>query len=193
VRELSRLNIGSRPSSRPEADAGLDGLRAIPWVFGWTQTRQIVPGWFGLGTGIAAARDAGHGDLLREMARDWWFMRSLLSNVEMTLAKTDLTIARRYVDTLVAPHHRHPLEVIEREHALTREMVDWVTDGRGPLDEHPILRRTLAVRDRYLHPMHALQVELMARARDADEPHPGTDRALLLTIDGIAAGLRNTG
>ena len=193
VRELSRLNIGSRPSSRPEANAGLDGLRAIPWVFGWTQTRQIVPGWFGLGTGIATARDAGHGDLLREMAREWWFMRALLSNVEMTLAKTDLTIARRYVDALVPEEHRSPLGLIEEELDRTRDALEWVTEGDGPLREHPILRRTLAVRDRYLHPMHALQVELMVRSREADEPDPGTDRALLLTIDGIAAGLRNTG
>jgi phosphoenolpyruvate carboxylase len=193
VRELSRLNIGSRPSSRPEADAGLDGLRAIPWVFGWTQTRQIVPGWFGVGTGIAAAREAGHEELLREMAREWWFMRALLSNVEMTLAKTDLAIARRYVDALVPDEHRHLLSLIKEELGRTREQLDWVTEGQGPLREHPILRRTLAVRDRYLHPMHALQVELMVRARDADEPDPGTDRALLLTIDGIAAGLRNTG
>ena len=162
-------------------------------MFGWTQSRQIVPGWFGLGTGIAAARDAGHGDTLREMAREWWFMRALLSNVEMTLAKTDLTIARRYVDTLVPAGHRHLLGVIEEELASTREQLAWVTEGRGPLQEHPVLQRTLVVRDRYLHPLHALQVELLARTRESDEPDPSTSRALLLTINGIAAGLRNTG
>ncbi|QGG94305.1 phosphoenolpyruvate carboxylase [Actinomarinicola tropica] len=193
VQELGRLNIGSRPASRPEANAGLDALRAIPWVFGWTQSRQIVPGWFGVGTGLAAARDAGHGDRLRQMARDWWFLRALLSNVEMTLAKTDLGIARRYVEALVPTEHRHLLDVIEDEHARTVEQLAWVTEGRGPLSEHPVLQRTLDVRDRYLHPMHALQVELLSRTRRTTETDPVTDRALLLTIDGIAAGLRNTG
>ena len=193
VQELSRLNIGSRPSSRPESGAGLEGLRAIPWVFGWTQSRQIVPGWFGVGTGLEAARAAGHGDRLREMAREWWFMRSLLSNVEMTLAKTDLAIARRYVDTLVPVEHRRLLGVIEDELIRTHDQLEWVTEGEGPLRDNPVLRRTLGVRDRYLHPMHALQVELLARSRAAAESDPSTDRALLLTINGIAAGLRNTG
>jgi phosphoenolpyruvate carboxylase len=193
VQELARLNIGSRPATRPEEGAGLGGLRAIPWVFGWTQSRQIVPGWFGLGSGIAAAREAGHGDTLHAMASDWWFMRTLLSNVEMALAKTDLGIARRYVDTLVDSEHRHLFDRIEAELATTREQLAWLTGGGRHLTDQPILRRTLAVRDRYLHPLHAMQVELLARVRSADEPDPDTERALLLTINAIAAGLRNTG
>jgi phosphoenolpyruvate carboxylase len=193
VQELARLNIGSRPASRPEEGAGLPGLRAIPWVFGWTQSRQILPGWFGLGTGVQAAIDAGHRDLLRQMAGEWWFARTLLSNIEMALAKTDLRIARRYVDALVPSEHQHLLGLIEDELSLTRQHLAWMAGGEGRLHDQPILRRTLAVRDRYLHPIHAMQVELLTRVRTADEPDPDTERALLLTINAIAAGLRNTG
>ncbi|MCC5950942.1 MAG: phosphoenolpyruvate carboxylase [Acidimicrobiia bacterium] len=196
VQELARLNIGSRPASRPEAGAGLDGLRAIPWVFGWTQSRQIVPGWFGLGSGIAAARAAGLDDLLVEMAREWWFLRALVSNVEMAMAKTDLTIARRYVDALVPPEHRRLLDVIEAEAARTREALAFLTGRHELLADDPVLRHTIAVRDRYLHPLHALQIELLGRVRTESaegRQDSSADRALLLTINGIAAGLRNTG
>lgn len=193
VRELAALHLGSRPASRPEADGGLAGLRAIPWVFGWTQSRQIVPGWFGLGRGLEVARAAGHGETLREMSRDWWFLRTLLSNVEMTLEKTDLDVARRYVDALVEPEHRGLFDQIADEHARTREQLAWISGGRGPLADHPILRRTLEVRDRYLRPLHALQVELLGRARSGAGTGQDAERALLLTINGIAAGLRNTG
>ncbi len=97
------------------------------------------------------------------------------------------------MEALVPSEHRHLLGVLEEELALTREQLAWVTEGHGPLGEHPVLQRTLVVRDRYLHPLHALQVELLARTREADDADPATNRALLLTINGIAAGLRNTG
>jgi phosphoenolpyruvate carboxylase len=191
VEELGAMNIGSRPSRRPGGGGGLEDLRAIPWVFGWTQSRQIIPGWYGVGSGLAAV-EATYSEVFTDMAERFLYLQTFLANVEMTLAKSDLSIARRYCERLVPREHRRIFEMINAEYELTIAQVSKLT-GRQILGSNPLLARTLEVRNIYLDPINYLQVSLLERSRRRSEVDPELQRALLLTVNGIAAGMRNTG
>ena len=195
--ELIGLNIGSRPASRPGRDAGMDSLRAIPWVFAWNQSRQIIPGWFGLGTGLAAARRRGWGDALTDMVRRWHFFKSFVAKVEMTLAKVDMEIAAYAVKTLVDPARRPLFDMVKAEHELTVRELLRLTGQQQLLDRQPDLQRAIALRRPHLDPICYLQIGLLQRLRaglrSGEEPEPLLRRALLLSLNGVAAGLGNTG
>jgi phosphoenolpyruvate carboxylase len=183
IDELALLAIGSRPTRRSAAADDLGSLRAIPWVFAWTQNRCVLPAWYGCGTAFAAA-DAGE---LRRLYRGWPFFRSLVENLEMTLAKSSLDISAEYLalvddDRLFAP--------IAEEHARTVEAVLEIVEARELLDRHPVVQRSIRLRNPYVDPMNAIQVELLRRYRGGEDD---ARRPLLRSIAGIAAALRNTG
>jgi phosphoenolpyruvate carboxylase len=188
VEEISALPIGSRPSKRKAG--GLESLRAIPWVFAWTQNRAILPGWYGVGSALERFGERPEGlALLKRMYREWPFFRTVLDNVTMVLAKSDMTIASRYAT--LAPDATRPLwRRIRAEHSRTRRWVKRITGEARLLDHQPQLQRSIALRNPYVDPMSFLQVELLRRKRQGE---PECDRPLLLTLNGIAAGMRNTG
>ena len=194
VDEISRLQLGSRPAKRkPSRD--IADFRAIPWVFSWTQARIVLPAWFGLGSALDAAVDAHGLDLLREMEREWPFFSALLSNAEMACAKADLTVGRRYAALVDDRAVRERIWIrIEAEFGRTCHALLAVTNQDRLLAREPLLRASIDRRNPYVDPMSLLQVELLRRSRAAAG---GDDeelaRASFLAINGIAAGMRNTG
>jgi phosphoenolpyruvate carboxylase len=194
IEAIARLQLGSRPARRT-ASRRIEDLRAIPWVFAWTQTRILLPGWYGLGSALAAGRDAFGIDLLREMDASWPFFDALLGNAELALAKADLAIAERYVD-LVDPALRERFwPRVRAEYELTRELLLQATDQERLLDREPVLQRSIDRRNPYVDPLSFIQIDLLGRLRRtaATEPPDELLRAILLTINGIAGGLKNTG
>ena len=153
-----------------------------------------MPGWYGVGSGLKAAREAGYEKTMRKMLKEWHFFRTFISNVEMTVAKTDLTTAGKYVAALVEPRLQYFLSDIEAELSLTISEILRLTRKKEILGDQEILARTLQIRDAYLAPLHLLQISLLDQVRkNENEIDPLVERALLLTINGVAAGLRNTG
>ncbi|VFQ85484.1 unnamed protein product [Cuscuta campestris] len=190
--ELGHLNIGSRPTRRNKNTAGIGHLRAIPWIFAWTQTRFVLPSWLGVGAGLKGVCDKGHTEELREMYKDWPFFQSTVDLIEMVLGKADIPIAKHYDEVLVSPGRQKLGAELRGELLATEEYVLLVT-GHGKLSENNrSLRRLMESRLPYLNPMNILQVEILKRLRRDAYNHKLRD-ALLITINGIAAGMRNTG
>ncbi|MFO1314140.1 MAG: phosphoenolpyruvate carboxylase [Burkholderiales bacterium] len=194
IAEIAELNIGSRPASRT-ASTRIEDLRAIPWVFSWGQCRLMLPGWYGFGSAVDAwlgQRRDGLA-LLREMHGRWPFFRSVLSNMAMVLAKTDLAVASRYAELVADRVVREPIFArIVDEHGRTVRAYFAITGRAHLLDDNPTLARSIRNRFPYLDPLNHLQVELLRRFR-AGQTDERTRRAIHLTINGLAAGLRNSG
>ena len=194
IAEIAELNIGSRPASRT-ASTRIEDLRAIPWVFSWGQCRLALPGWYGFGSAVESwlAQRADGLPLLREMHEKWPFFRSVLSNMAMVLAKTDLAVASRYAELVADPAVREPVFArIAGEHGRTVRTFFAITGRTHLLDDNPTLARSIRNRFPYLDPLNHLQVELLRRYR-AGQTDERTKRAIHLTINGLAAGLRNSG
>jgi len=194
VSEIASLNIGSRPASR-KASERIEDLRAIPWVFSWAQCRLMLPGWYGFGSAVDGylAENPDGLATLRRMLHAWPFFKSLLSNMDMVLAKTDLAIASRYAELVADSELRQRIfGQIRAEWVLTRQHLLAILDQEDFLTENPMLKRSLQLRAPYMDPLNHLQVELLKRHR-AGETDERVARAIHISINGVASGLRNSG
>ena len=195
ITEIADLNVGSRPAARKKTDR-IEDLRAIPWVFSWSLSRIMLPGWYGFGTaveGLVGRRGAAAIEVLQRMYKDWPFFRTLLSNMDMLLAKSDISIASRYAELVSDQKLRESIfGQIQDEWQRTVRYLLAITGQGELLEANPALARSLRNRSPYIDPLNHLQVELLRRYR-AGETDERTRRAILLTLNGIAAGLRNSG
>jgi phosphoenolpyruvate carboxylase len=188
---IERMRIGSRPSSR-RSQSGIEDLRAIPWVFSWTQSRCMLPGWFGIGTGLAKAAEQFDEKTFREMFAEWYFMRALTADAEMVLAKADLGISKLYSE-LAGELHDEFFPIIEQEYQLTTDLILEYSEHEALLEGDVTLQRAIMLRNPYVDPMSLMQVDLLARWRDSGHEDNDLFDALLASVNGIAQGLQNTG
>lgn len=198
LEEISELNIGSRPSKRRNSDS-FEDLRAIPWVFSWTQSRYLLPAWYAAGTAFQAFYDnkEEHMQVLREMYQKWSFFRSLIDSLQMALAKADLLIAEEYSKMVKDPSiGKRIFKLVEEEYNLTEKLLLEITGQNEILDNVPVIQESVRLRNPYVDPLSYLQVQLLIelrKKREAGEDDAELLREVLLTMNGIAAGLRNTG
>jgi phosphoenolpyruvate carboxylase len=192
VNELEHARIGSRPARR-SASRSLEDLRAIPWVFGWMQSRHAVPAWFGVGYTLERFAAQGGEPVLRSMMRNFPVFASMLRNVEIAMAKADLVIAQLYAELVpnVALRER-VFSMLQEEFERTRRLVLSVKQQKDLLEKNPVLSRSIRLRNPYVDPMSLVQVDLLRRKRSG-ETGSTLDYAIGATINGIAAGLHNTG
>jgi phosphoenolpyruvate carboxylase len=191
--ELQRLALGSRPAKR-KVGGGVESLRAIPWVFAWTQMRLMLPVWLGTGKALADALAQGDEQVLKDMAEHWTFFRMLLDMLEMVLAKAEGKVAEYYEQRLLEDRALGGIGT-EMRAGLTQAIgaLERIS-GEPLLSKIPVVRRSIDVRNPYVDPLHITQVELMRRLRNLDVGNePLLEQALMVSIAGIAAGLRNTG
>jgi phosphoenolpyruvate carboxylase len=193
---ISELHIGSRPVARKPGEMDLTRIRAIPWVFSWMQSRFNLPGWYGLGAALNSAELTLA--QIRDMYRGWPFFRVLLDNTEMSLSKADMDIARLYVE--LVPDQDMALGIfnqIQDEFLLTRDLILEISEHRSLMQADPVIQRSIKLRNPYIDPLNFLQLESLRRLRVLDDPDSAEAARLkdiiLVTINGIAAGLRNTG
>ncbi len=186
---IERLQLGSRPSSR-RSQSGIEDLRAIPWVFSWTQCRHLLPGWFGLGSGLASAQESVGIEGLRTWLREWPFFANLISDAEMALAKADMGIGAAYAQL---SQERSLFSGIREEFDRTAALILDVREADQLLSQASTLRRAIRLRNPYIDPMSHLQIDLVSRWRDSDREDDELLDALIATVNGIARGLQNTG
>jgi phosphoenolpyruvate carboxylase len=188
---IERMRIGSRPAARRK-QAGIEDLRAIPWVFAWTQSRYILPGWYGVGTGLQKAIEKFGKTAFGDMFNEWFFLRSLVADVEMVLAKTDLGIAELY-SNLSGDLHDEFFPKIIGEFEVTRDTILEYSNHDSILEGDFTLQRAIALRNPYVDPISLMQIELLRRWRATNREDEELFDVLLATVNGIAQGLQNTG